>query len=43
MAGTGVEVGRNPDGSVQLIMPGSITLILTNQTSSQTSMQLWTK
>ena len=25
MAGTGVEVGRNPDGSVQLIMPGSIT------------------
>ncbi|EPG37090.1 OmpA family protein [Acinetobacter colistiniresistens] len=25
MVGTGVEVGRNPDGSVQLIMPGSIT------------------
>ncbi|ESK54453.1 MAG: OmpA family protein [Moraxellaceae bacterium] len=25
MAGTGVDVGRNPDGSVQLIMPGSIT------------------
>ena len=25
MAGTGVEVGRNPDGSVHLIMPGSIT------------------
>ena len=25
MAGTGVEVGRNADGSVQLIMPGSIT------------------
>ena len=25
MQGTGVEVGRNPDGSVQLIMPGSIT------------------
>ena len=25
MAGTGVEVGRNSDGSVQLIMPGSIT------------------
>ena len=25
MAGTGVDVSRNPDGSVQLIMPGSIT------------------
>ena len=25
MAGTGVEVNRNPDGSVGLIMPGSIT------------------
>ena len=25
MQGTGVEVGRNADGSVQLIMPGSIT------------------
>ena len=25
MAGSGVEVGRNPDGSVSLIMPGSIT------------------
>ena len=25
MAGTGVEVGRNPDGSVGLIMPGNIT------------------
>ena len=25
MANTGVEVSRNPDGSVQLIMPGSIT------------------
>ena len=25
MAGTGVDVNRNPDGSVQLIMPGSIT------------------
>lgn len=25
MQGTGVDVGRNPDGSVQLIMPGSIT------------------
>ena len=25
MQGTGVEVGRNTDGSVQLIMPGSIT------------------
>ena len=25
MAGTGVNVSRNPDGSVQLIMPGSIT------------------
>ncbi len=25
MAGTGVEVNRNPDGSVGLVMPGSIT------------------
>ena len=25
MAGTGVEVNRNPDGSVGLIMPGNIT------------------
>ena len=25
MAGTGVDVSRNPDGSVALIMPGSIT------------------
>ena len=25
MAGSGVDVGRNPDGSVALIMPGSIT------------------
>ena len=25
MAGTGVDVNRNPDGSVALIMPGSIT------------------
>ena len=32
MAGTGVEVGRNADGSVQLIMPGSITFD-TNQSN----------
>lgn len=32
MAGTGVEVGRNDDGSVQLIMPGSITFD-TNQSN----------
>ena len=25
MAGTGVDVSRNPDGSVGLVMPGSIT------------------
>ena len=25
MQGTGVEVNRNPDGSVALVMPGSIT------------------
>ena len=25
MAGTGVDVGRNPDGSVGLVMPGNIT------------------
>ena len=25
MAGTGVEVNRNPDGSVGLVMPGSVT------------------
>ena len=25
MAGTGVEVNRNPDGSVDLVMPGNIT------------------
>lgn len=25
MAGTGVDVSRNPDGSVNLVMPGSIT------------------
>jgi outer membrane protein OmpA-like peptidoglycan-associated protein len=25
MAGTGVEVNRNPDGSVGLVMPGNIT------------------
>ena len=40
MAGTGVEVNRNPDGSVGLIMQGNITLIPTNQTSNRTSIQL---
>lgn len=32
MAGTGVEVNRNPDGSVGLIMPGNITFD-TNQSN----------
>ena len=27
MAGTGVEVNRNPDGSVGLVMPGNITFV----------------
>lgn len=40
MAGTGVDVSRNPDGSVQLIMLVASRLIQINQTSNQTSTAL---
>ncbi len=36
MEGTGVEVGRNPDGSIGLVMPGNITFA-TNQSTIQPS------